>query len=248
MRHARWSLIPTMLQPLCWAGLPPVASFPTARFTPRRFDGRKRLRSWSALRMCRWPLRSRARSCPVSFRDAMSSSTCSGLSLLLQLLQSEDFSLLKQALSDRLHQPFRQKLVPGLAQALELEHEDLLGVCLSGSGPSIVALAQTNLQAIAELLASVYESHRDRLPATNPDRSPGGQRQNAERFYSPPGMFTKILNARRTSDLGRCAYKQSYPGQSNGSRVGNHSTYLPQHSPDATFEQSARLSDPPARY
>jgi len=80
------------------------------------------------------------------------------LSLLLQLLQSENFSLLKQALSDRLHQPFRQKLVPGLAQALELEHEDLLGVCLSGSGPSIVALAQTNLPAIAELLASVYES------------------------------------------------------------------------------------------
>ena len=80
------------------------------------------------------------------------------LSLLLQLLQSENFSLLKQALGDRLHQPFRQKLVPGLAQALQLEHEDLLGVCLSGSGPSIVALAQTNLPAIAELLASVYES------------------------------------------------------------------------------------------
>ena len=80
------------------------------------------------------------------------------LALLLQLLHSENFSLLKQALSDRLHQPFRQKLVPGLAQALALEHEDLLGVCLSGSGPSIVALAQTNLPAIAELLASVYES------------------------------------------------------------------------------------------
>jgi len=80
------------------------------------------------------------------------------LSLLLQLLQSENFSLLKQALSDRLHQPFRQKLVPGLAQALALEHQDLLGVCLSGSGPSIVALAETNLPAIEELLASVYES------------------------------------------------------------------------------------------
>jgi len=80
------------------------------------------------------------------------------LSLLLQLLQSENFSLLKQALSDRLHQPFRQSLVPGLAQALELEHEDLLGVCLSGSGPSIVALAEISLPAIAELLASIYQS------------------------------------------------------------------------------------------
>jgi homoserine kinase len=79
------------------------------------------------------------------------------ITLLLQLLQSGDFSLLRQALSDRLHQPFRQKLVPGLAQALNLEHQDLLGVCLSGSGPSIVALAETNLHEISELLASVYK-------------------------------------------------------------------------------------------
>lgn len=79
------------------------------------------------------------------------------LALLLQALQNRDFSLLRQTLGDRLHQPFRQKLVPGLSQALNLEHEDLLGVCLSGSGPSIVALAETNLEEIAELLASVYE-------------------------------------------------------------------------------------------
>jgi homoserine kinase len=80
------------------------------------------------------------------------------MSLLLQLLQSGDYSLLKQALGDRLHQPFRQKIVPGLEQALHLEHEDLLGVCLSGSGPSIVALAETNLLEISDLLASVYEA------------------------------------------------------------------------------------------
>ncbi len=80
------------------------------------------------------------------------------LSLLLQLLQSGNFSLLKQAMGDRVHQPFRRKIVPGLAQALELEHEDLLGICLSGSGPSIAALAQNNLQTIAQLLASTYES------------------------------------------------------------------------------------------
>lgn len=80
------------------------------------------------------------------------------ITLLLQLLQSGDFSLLKQALGDRLHQPFRQSLVPGLEQALHLEHEDLLGVCLSGSGPSIVAFAETNLGEISELLASVYEA------------------------------------------------------------------------------------------
>lgn len=78
------------------------------------------------------------------------------IALLLQSLQSGDFSLLKQALSDRLHQPFRKALVPGLEQALELEHEDLLGVCLSGAGPSIVALAEKNCAAIEQLLQTTY--------------------------------------------------------------------------------------------
>lgn len=79
------------------------------------------------------------------------------LALFLQLLHSGSYGLLKQAMSDRLHQPYRQSLVPGLESALNLEHEDLLGVCLSGAGPSIVAVAEKNLSAIETLLAQVYE-------------------------------------------------------------------------------------------
>lgn len=78
------------------------------------------------------------------------------VALLLQSLQSGDFSLLREALQDRLHQPFRQGLVPGLQQALQLEHPDLLGVCLSGAGPSVVALAQQNLDGVEELLAESF--------------------------------------------------------------------------------------------
>lgn len=80
------------------------------------------------------------------------------VSLLLQVLQSGDFSLLREALHDRIHQPFRQKLVPGLERALALEHPDLLGVCLSGAGPSIVALAERNLGEIEELLANSFST------------------------------------------------------------------------------------------
>jgi len=79
------------------------------------------------------------------------------LALFLQLLHSGSYGLLKQAMSDRLHQPYRQALVPGLEAALHLEHEDLLGVCLSGAGPSIVAVAEKNLTAIESLLANAYE-------------------------------------------------------------------------------------------
>lgn len=79
------------------------------------------------------------------------------LALFLQLLHSGNYGLLKQAMSDRLHQPYRQCLVPGLEAALHLEHEDLLGVCLSGAGPSIVAVAEKNVEKIETLLANTYE-------------------------------------------------------------------------------------------
>jgi homoserine kinase len=78
------------------------------------------------------------------------------LALLLQTLQTNDFSFLREALRDRIHQPSRLNLVPGLEKALSLEHPDLLGVCLSGAGPSIVALAQQNFEAIEELLRKSF--------------------------------------------------------------------------------------------
>ncbi|MBV9759803.1 MAG: homoserine kinase [Acidobacteriaceae bacterium] len=78
------------------------------------------------------------------------------VALLLHAVHRGEFSLLREALRDRLHQPSRCKLVPGLSRALELEHPDLLGVCLSGAGPSIVALAQGNFSAVEELLEEAF--------------------------------------------------------------------------------------------
>jgi homoserine kinase len=79
------------------------------------------------------------------------------VALLLELLRSGDFGLLKHALDDRVHQPFREQIVPGLHEALELKHRDLLGICLSGSGPSIVAMAECSLWEIGAMLRQVYE-------------------------------------------------------------------------------------------
>ena len=76
--------------------------------------------------------------------------------LLVQALQNGDDSLLAEALADRLHQPTREPLVPGLKTALKLSHPDLLGIFLGGSGPSIVALAREKSSEIEELLAQSY--------------------------------------------------------------------------------------------
>lgn len=82
------------------------------------------------------------------------------VALLLESLRRNDFTLLREALQDRLHQPFRQTLVPGLERALALEHPDLLGVFLSGAGPSIVALTERNFETVEELLAENFRPTR----------------------------------------------------------------------------------------
>lgn len=76
--------------------------------------------------------------------------------LLMSALQNESYELLREALHDRLHQPYREKLVPGLEELLGLEHPDLLGVCLSGAGPSLVGFAQRNVDKVAELMRRTY--------------------------------------------------------------------------------------------
>jgi homoserine kinase len=78
------------------------------------------------------------------------------VAFLLEALRVADFTLLRDALDDRLHQPYRAAIVPGLKEALALRHPSLLGVCLSGAGPSIVALAQHNLDQVSALLADIY--------------------------------------------------------------------------------------------
>ncbi|MGI9066465.1 MAG: homoserine kinase [Pyrinomonadaceae bacterium] len=75
------------------------------------------------------------------------------------------YDLLWDAMQDRMHQAFRQSLVPGLTEALATKPQPgLLGVALSGSGPSVIALARDHLAEIGEAIASNFRSHG--IPAT----------------------------------------------------------------------------------
>jgi homoserine kinase len=59
---------------------------------------------------------------------------------------------------DRLHQPQRESLVPGLAEALALPRmPGLLGIALSGAGPSIVALVEGNEEEIGRRIANCFK-------------------------------------------------------------------------------------------
>ncbi len=53
---------------------------------------------------------------------------------------------------DRWHQSFRAHLMPGLPEVLALHHPDLLGICLSGAGPSILAFTRGGAATVAALI------------------------------------------------------------------------------------------------
>ena len=77
--------------------------------------------------------------------------------LLFRALEAGSDLELREAFRDRWHQPARTALVPGLAEALALDDPSVLGVCLSGAGPSILVVSDHRAPQAATLLGGVYE-------------------------------------------------------------------------------------------
>lgn len=76
-----------------------------------------------------------------------------------------DPDMIYEGMQDKVHQPYRKGLVPGLTEILRSvtpkTHPGLLGVCLSGAGPTILALATHNFENIAnDLVSHVRTSFR----------------------------------------------------------------------------------------
>jgi homoserine kinase len=63
------------------------------------------------------------------------------------------YEALRVAMEDRLHQPYRAHLVPGMSEAIAAALDaGALGACLSGSGPTIIAFADAQEHAVAEAM------------------------------------------------------------------------------------------------
>lgn len=82
--------------------------------------------------------------------------------LLLRALQKSPPvpETIYQAMQDKIHQPYRKRLIPGLADILEQitpkTHPGLCGICLSGAGPTILALATDNFDDIANAILKIF--------------------------------------------------------------------------------------------
>jgi homoserine kinase len=101
--------------------------------------------------------------------------------IFIAALAQQRYELFWEAMRDRLHQPRRESLVPGLAEALALpQMPGLLGVALSGAGPSIVALVNDHEKQIGNKIASCFREHKIQSTVRVLDVDNEGCRTNIE--------------------------------------------------------------------
>ena len=76
--------------------------------------------------------------------------------LLVAALAAGDSSVFPMALDDRLHQPFRTQLVPGLGEILRLRKPGLLGCALSGAGPAVLVFFERGAESVCDLVRNIF--------------------------------------------------------------------------------------------
>jgi homoserine kinase len=76
--------------------------------------------------------------------------------LLIAALATGTTSAFPAALEDRLHQPYRYALVPGLDEMVKLRAPGLLGCALSGAGPSVLVFYEKGYEQACDLVRQIF--------------------------------------------------------------------------------------------
>lgn len=82
------------------------------------------------------------------------------LAMFVQAVNNKDENLMKMALQDKLHQPYRIKLIQGLDSIMnQLRHiESVLGCVISGAGSSILVISRKNdIDKIKNIVKETWE-------------------------------------------------------------------------------------------
>lgn len=91
----------------------------------------------------------------VSLTDAIYN--ISRTSLIVAGLMHGDLSILTSAMDDRLHQPYRSSLVPGMKKVFAAAKlAGAKGVALSGAGPTLIAFGDENLELISKVMRETF--------------------------------------------------------------------------------------------
>lgn len=80
--------------------------------------------------------------------------------LFVYAMHHQRYDLLAAAMEDRLHQPYRAPLVPGMEEAIAAgRRANALGVALSGAGPALVAVTLGEHDGVATALQEAFAHH-----------------------------------------------------------------------------------------
>jgi homoserine kinase len=79
--------------------------------------------------------------------------------LLIAALATGTTSAFPAAFEDRLHQPYRYALVPGLEEMVKLRAPGLLGCALSGAGPSVLVFYEKGCEQVCDLVRQILALH-----------------------------------------------------------------------------------------
>jgi len=80
------------------------------------------------------------------------------VALLVAALATGSVADFAASLDDRLHQPYRAGLVPGLAEILALREPGLLGCVLSGAGPSVLVFFEEGAYLCCERVRETFRT------------------------------------------------------------------------------------------
>ncbi len=109
----------------------------------------------------------------VSMTDAVFN--VSRAALLVGALLREDFSLLSTGFDDRLHQPYRSNLVPGMKKVFAATKlAGAKGVALSGAGPTLIAFCTENANLIAQVMKDTFAANGVRAKVMELEPNPVG--------------------------------------------------------------------------
>lgn len=94
----------------------------------------------------------------VPFADAVFN--ISRTALVIGALCQGEFHHLRYALEDKIHQPYRKHLIPGMQQVFDTAIEKgALGVAISGAGPCLIAFTQDHCDEIGAGMVQAFASN-----------------------------------------------------------------------------------------
>jgi len=96
---------------------------------------------------------------PVTYSKADAIFNVQRAALLIAALATGSTSAFPAALEDRMHQPYRAGLVPGLEEVLKLRAPGLLGCTLSGAGPSVLVFHERGYEQVCDLVRQIFAIH-----------------------------------------------------------------------------------------